>query len=121
MQHQMKAFQNRLEECLKQLQNLKLIYSKKEGWVVESKNHVNVGEGHGLNHTAFAVKSPMSCAHAIVWNSQEEAEKYGMDYYLVDGKGKSILMKTTKAFDFFNKEVENTKELLLFIKEHTDK
>ncbi|MEG1729599.1 MAG: hypothetical protein RR280_08695 [Bacteroidaceae bacterium] len=34
----------------------------------------------------------------------EEAEKYGVDYYLVDGRGKPIYMMFTKAYDFFTRE-----------------
>lgn len=111
----MKAFQRKLEEDLQHLQNLQEIYSKKEGWVVESENHVNVGDGNGLNGTAFAVKSPMSCRYAQVWNTQEEAEKHGADYYLVDGKNDPIYMIFTKAHDFFTREVENTKRLLIYL------
>lgn len=111
----MKAFQRKLEEDLQHLQNLQEIYSKKEGWVVESENHVNVGDGNGLNGTAFAVKSPMSCRYAQVWNTQEEAEKHGADYYLVDGKNDPIYMIFTKAHDFYTREVENTKRLLIYL------
>ena len=111
----MKAFQRKLEEDLQHLQNLQEIYSKKEGWVVESENHVNVGDGNGLNGTAFAVKSPMSCRYAQVWNTQEESEKHGADYYLVDGKNDPIYMIFTKAHDFFTREVENTKRLLIYL------
>ena len=111
----MKAFQRKLEEDLKSLQTLQEIYSKKEGWIVESEHHVNVGDGNGLNKTAFAVKSPMSCKCAQVWNTQEEAEKYGADYYLVDGKNQPIYMIFTKAHEFYTREIENTKRLLVFI------
>lgn len=111
----MKAFQRKLEEDLQHLQNLQEIYSKKEGWVVESENHVNVGDGNGLNGTAFAVKSPMSCRYAQVWNTQEEAEKHGADYYLVDGKNDPIYIIFTKAHDFYTREVENTKRLLIYL------
>ncbi|MGN1216921.1 MAG: hypothetical protein ACI4TD_02980 [Phocaeicola sp.] len=112
----MKAFQRKLEEDLQHLQNLQEIYSHKEGWIVESEHHVNVGERNGLNGTAFAVKSPMSCRYAQVWNTQQEAEKQGADYYLVDGNNKPIYMIFTKAHDFYTREIENTKELLVFLK-----
>lgn len=112
----MKAFQRKLEEDLQHLQNLQKIYSKKEGWVVESEHHVNVGENNGLNGTAFAVKSPMSCRYAQVWNTQQEAEKHGADYCLVDGKNEPIYMIFTKAHDFYTREIENTKKLLVFLK-----
>ena len=111
----MKAFQRKLEEDVKHLQNLQQIYSQKEGWVVESEHHVNVGESNGLNGTAFAVKSPMVCCNAMVWESEKEAEKQGVDYYLIDGKGEPIYMKITNAYNFYTREVEKTKKLLVFI------
>lgn len=111
----MKAIQKRLEENIKSLEELKDIYSSKDGWIVESENHVNVGDGNGLNGTAFAVKSPMASKEAVVWNTKELAEKYGADYYLVDGNNKPIQMKFTKAYDFFSREVETYKRLLIFI------
>ena len=111
----MKAFQRKLEEELRGLYILKNIYSAKEGWVVESTNHVNVGDGNGLNRTAFAVKSPMSCRYAQVFNTREQAEKQGADYYLVDGNHQPIPMIFTKAYDFFHREFENAKKLLVFI------
>lgn len=112
----MRAFQNKLEDIIKKLQNLQEIYSKKQGWIVESINHVNIGEGKGLNKTSFAAKSPLSCTCAQVWSTQEDAKKYGADYYLVDGKGEDIQMIFTKAHDFFTREIDHVKELLLFLK-----
>ena len=112
----MKAFQRKLEEDVKYLQNLQQIYSQKEGWVVESEHHVNVGESNGLNGTAFAIKSPMSCRYAQIWNTREEAEKHGADYYLVDGKNDPIYMIFTKAYDFFTREIENTQHILIYLK-----
>lgn len=114
----MKAIQYKLENDLKKLEILKEIYADRQGWVVESENHVNVGDGHGLNKTAFAVKAPMSCACAVVFDTQEKAEKEGVNYYLVDGNNKPVYMKVVKASDFFNKAVESAKGLLLFIKQN---
>lgn len=114
---EMKAFQQKLEDCLSKLQTLSQLYSNKDGWIVESKNHVNVGANNGLNGTAFAVKSPLSCTCAIVWATEEEAEKQGMDYYLVDKNGKAIYTKVTKAADFFTSELEECNELLIFVKD----
>lgn len=114
----MKAFQKRIEDEIKKLQTLKEIYASKDGWIVESENHVNIGDGNGLNGTAFAVKSPMSCSAAVVWNTKEDAEKYGADYYLIDGANKPIYMRFTKAVDFFSKEIDKYKEMLIFIKEN---
>lgn len=114
----MKAIQKRLEENIKSLEVLKNIYSSKDGWIVESENHVNVGDNNGLNGTAFAVKSPLASKEAVVWDTKELAEKYGADYYLVDGNNQPIQMKFTKAYDFFSREIETYKELLIFIQKN---
>lgn len=111
----MKALQKRISDDLRHLQNLQETYRNKAGWIVESANHVNVGDGNGLNGTAFAVKSPMTCCNAMVWESEKEAEKQGVDYYLIDGKGEPIYMKITNAYNFYTREVEKTKKLLVFI------
>ena len=116
----MKAFQNKIDDSIKKLQYLAKLYSGKDYWVVESDNHVNVGESHGLNGTSFAVKSPLSCTCVSIWETKEKAEQYGADYYLVDGRDKPIYMRFTKAYDFFIREAENAKDLLVFIKERTN-
>ena len=56
----MKSFQYKIEDNIKKLESLANIYKDKFWFVVESEHHVNVGKGHGLNGTAFAVKSPVS-------------------------------------------------------------
>lgn len=115
----MKALQKRISDDLRRLQNLQETYRNKAGWIVESANHVNVGDGNGLNGTAFAVKSPMACCNAMVWESEKDAEKQGVDYYLIDGKGEPICMKITNAYNFYTREVEKTKKLLVFISQKT--
>ena len=104
-----------IKESIKSLQILKTIYASKEGWIIESKNHVNVGDDDGLNGTAFAVKSPMTSKNAKVWATEELAEKYGADYFLVDGNNKPIRIASTKAYDFFNREIETYKKILVLL------
>jgi hypothetical protein len=114
----MKSFQYKIEDNIKKLESLANIYKDKFWFVVESEHHVNVGKGHGLNGTAFAVKSPVSLCNAVVFRTKEDALKNGVDYYLIDGEGKPIYMNVTPASEFFAREVTNYKKVLIFIKEH---
>ena len=92
-------------------------YSTKDAYVVESENHVNVGE-RGLNGTSFTVKSADSSCYAVVYNTKEDAEKYGADYYLIDGHNEHIYMRLTKASEFFSHELKEAEKLMKFITEH---
>lgn len=110
----MKSVMKTLREKTAQLEKLADTYTRNKGWVVESENHVNVGMGHGLNGTEFAVKTAFSCCMAQVYDSREAAEKYGCDYYLVDGAGRPIEMRITAAGDFFAREAGRARSLLLY-------
>lgn len=110
----MKELINLIEENILILQDLKKTYSTKEGWVVEGENHINVGEGYGLNGTAFSVKCPQTSTKVKVWDTRELAEKHGADYYLVDGNNRPVQMVITNAYDFFSREIEKYKKLLEF-------
>lgn len=118
----MKAIQSKIAADVAKLQSLAKIYStEKHGYVVESEHHINVGNEQGLNGTAFAVKSPLASKHAVVWNTEADAEKHGCDYYIVDGDNNPLTMKITKASEFFAREADTYKKVLLFIKKQTDK
>lgn len=114
----MKSFQYKIEDNIKRLESLANICKDKSWFVVESEHHVNVGKGHGLNGTEFAVKSPVSSYNAVVFHTKEDALKNGVDYYLIDGGGKSIHMNVTLASEFFAREATSYKKVLIFIKEH---
>lgn len=89
------------------LNELANTYQEKEGWIVESEHHVNVdGNMLGLNGTSFNVKGAYVSCNAKVFDSHEDAEKHGADYYLVHSDGKPIYMRITKAVDFFRRELE---------------
>lgn len=89
------------------------IYQEKEGWIVESEHHVNVeGNMLGLNGTSFNVKGACVSCNAKVFETREDAEKHGTDYYLVYNDGKPIYMSITKAGEFFKRELEIMVNLL---------
>lgn len=115
----MRAFQSKLQEWAKRLELLAERYSDKEAVVVETDNHVNVGEGHGLNGTPFAIKTGLSDIEAVVFKGKEDAERNGIDLFLVDMYDKPIEQRITPAHEFYKREAEKIRKLMVFIKEHT--
>lgn len=109
----MKNLQKQIEEAIRTMELLK--NDNPNGWIVESENHVCVGKEDGLNDTTFNVKNTVANTKAIIYDTKEDAEKYGFDYYLIDGKERPIYMKTTKAIEFFQREIDKANELLMFI------
>lgn len=109
----MKDLQKSIEQAIKSMELLR--NDNPKGWVVESENHVCVGVEDGLNGTSFNVKSAIVNTKAVIYDSKEDAEKYGFDYYLIDGKNEPIYMKATKAIDFFQREIYSAKQILVFI------
>ena len=83
------------------------------GYVVASENHVNVRLEDGLGGTAFAVRTAFT--EPVIWNTKEEAEKYGCDYYLIDGAGNPIINKPMKATIYFQEEYSKCKRLIKFL------
>ena len=103
----------RMKQDIVRLQELASIYQSKEGWIVESEHHVNVdGNIEGLNGTSFNVKGVGTSCNAKVFETREDAEKNGVDYYLVYNDGKPIYMRITEAGKFFKRELQNGKNLL---------
>lgn len=112
----MRAFQFELENNLKKLQSLAQYYQTHlDQWVIESEHHVHIGKG-GLNGTDYAVKSPLACCEATRFKTAQEAEN-NIDHYIVDGLNKPIEFHIELCSDFFAREAENTKKLLVFINE----
>lgn len=102
-----------MKQDVARLQELASMYQAKEGWIVESEHHVNVdGNIEGLNGTSFNVKGVGTSCNAKVFETREDAEKNGVDYYLVYNDGKPIYMRITEAGKFFKRELQNGKNLL---------
>lgn len=108
-----KNLQKRIEEAIRTMELLR--NDNPNGWIVESENHVCVGKEDGLNGTTFTVKNAVANTKAIIYDTKEDAEKYGFDYYLIDGRGNPIYMKATKAVDFYQREIDKANEFLMFI------
>jgi len=109
---------NSLMSAMERLVILSETYKMKDAYVVESENHVNVGQERGLNGTSFTVKSVFSSCYAVVYNTREEAEKYGADYYLLEYNMKPIHMRFIKASEFFSRELKEAEELMKFVTEN---
>lgn len=97
----MKNLQKQIEEAIRTMELLK--NDNPNGWIVESENHVCVGKEDGLNDTTFNVKNAVANTKAIIYDTKEDAEKYGFDYYLIDGRG----IDTLGGYKHSAKEVES--------------
>ena len=84
------------------------------GYVIEAKDHIRVNKP-GINGTFFQVKCALTACDARVFSTQAEAEEW-LDYWLVDGANKPIMVHTTNAHDFYANEIKKAKELLAIIK-----
>ena len=110
------AVVNSLESAKHSLQSLAKTNKGKDAWVVEGENHVNVGLPLGINGTAFAVKSPTTCARAVMFPSKKAAEEWGVDYNLVYSDGKPVENHPVKADEFFEREAKECEGLLSLIR-----
>lgn len=118
----MKTVKELQDEIWKAIQQMEILMKDNpNGWIVESENHVNVGQGYGLNGTDFNVKCALSCANPVIWDSESDAMKYGFNPYLVDGKGEKITMRTTKTVDFFTREIKEAKKVSDFIDKYLER
>lgn len=108
----MKTAKELQDEIWMSIQQMEILMKDNpNGWIVESENHVNVGQGYGLNGTDFNVKCALTCASPVIWDNKEDAERYGFEPYLVDGKGELITMKATKVVEFFTREIKEAKKV----------
>lgn len=108
----MKTAKELQDEIWKSIQQMEILMKDNpNGWIVESENHVNVGQGYGLNGTDFNVKCALACANPVIWNCEEDAIRYGFNPYLVDGNGEVIKMKATKSTEFFTREIKEAKKV----------
>ena len=109
-----------LESSLHLLQNLAHTHKGKKTCVVEGKEHIFVGLPFGINGTAFTVKCPNTCVHAVVFPSEKTAEEWGVDYHLMYSDGKNIENRPVNAGEFFEKAANECKDLLYFLKQQTN-
>lgn len=105
----LKELQDEIWKSIRQMEIL--MKDNPNGWIVESENHINVGQGYGIKGTGFDVKCVTSCANPVIWDTEKDAIKFGFNPYLFDGKNEPIKMKATKAVDFFSREIKKAKEI----------
>lgn len=109
-----------LESSLHLLQNLAHTHKGKGTCVVAGKEHIFVGLPLGINGTAFTVKCPNTCVHAVVFPSEKTAEEWGVDYHLMYSDGNTIENHPVNAGEFFEKAANQCKDLLCFFKHQTN-
>ena len=80
------------------------IVADKDRYVMVNETYVQVADGEGLKGTNITVRSATASAQAVAFDSYHEAYNSG-DYYLLDGAGRPILVKPTKADKFFAEEI----------------
>jgi hypothetical protein len=108
----MKTTKELQDEIWKSIHQMEILMKDNpNGWVVESENHINVGQGYGLNGTCFNVKCASTCANPVIWDNELDAMKYGFNQHLIDGKGDSIELQATKTVEFFTREIKKAKEI----------
>ena len=95
-----------------------LMKDNPNGWVIESKDLVYVGEEYGLNNTGFNTKI---LANPVIWDNKGDALKYGFNPYLIDGYGRPIYQNVTKTSDFFPRQIEIAKQILKVIEQSLGK
>lgn len=95
-----------ISECVQYMQ-ARFEYCREENkYVVMAGDQICVAMGEGLNGTSFTFKIPQTVIFAQLFNTVEEAEKFGADYFLSDGNGKRLEIKILDAADFFAQEIE---------------
>lgn len=107
-----KELQEKLQKSIKEMDLL--MKDNPNGWVIESKDLVYVGEEYGLNNTGFNTKI---LANPVIWDNKEDAFKYGFNPYLIDGYGKPIYQNVAKTGDFFPRQIKITKQILKVIEQ----
>lgn len=103
---------NSIKDGINKMQHL--IETLDGGYVIESDWYIHVGKELGLNNTEYATKSAFTCSNATIFKTIEEAES-NISYSLVDGKRRPIYFRMDSAKNFFRREIENNRKLLVFI------
>ena len=95
-----------ISECVQYMQARFEYCSQEKKYVVMAGDQICVAVGEGLNGTSFTFKIPQTVIFAQLFNTVEDAEKFGADYFLQDGNGKRLEIKIVDAAEFFAKEIE---------------
>lgn len=104
------------EEALSILKGLFEENIGKDTWVVASDYYVNVGSELGLNGTDYYPRSLFISNNAQIFPSELEAERFGVDYFLQNGKGERIIPKPILAEKFFREELNSASLLIEYLR-----
>lgn len=97
-----KEFKRELNYALDLLQELRKDHEGKDTYVVANETYAHCRKGHGLNDTNFNVITPFIGRTASIFYGKIDAEERGMDYNLIDGRGKKVELKIIKASEFYS-------------------
>ena len=105
-------FKRELTYALDLLQELRKDHEGRETYVVANETYAHCREGNGLNDTNFNVITPFIGRYVSIFFSKTDAEERGMDYNLIDGRGKKVELKIIKASDFYSSVIDDAQSML---------
>lgn len=107
-----KEFEFQLTYALDLLQELRKDHEGKDTYVVANETYAHCREGNGLNDTNFNVITPFIGRNASIFYGKIDAEERGMDYNLIDGRGKKVELKIIKASEFYSFVIDIAQSML---------
>lgn len=105
-------FKRELTYALDLLQELRKDHEGRETYVVANETYVHCREGKGLNDTNFCVITPFIGRYASIFYGKIDAEERGMDYNLIDGRGKKVELKIIKVSEFYSFVIDDAQSML---------
>lgn len=105
-------FKRELTYALDLLKELRKDHEGKDTYVVANDTYVHCREGNGLNDTDFCVITPLIGRNASIFYGKIDAEERGMDYNLIDGRGKKVELKIIKASEFYSFVIDYAQSML---------
>ena len=99
-------FKRELTYALDLLIELRKDHEVRETYVVANETYVHCRGGLGLHNTNFRVITPFIGRYASIFYGKIDAKERGMDYNLIDGRGKKVEVKIIKASEFYTTVID---------------
>lgn len=106
------GFIRELIYALDLLEELRKDHERRETYVVANETYVHCREGKGLNGTDFCVITPFIGRYVSIFYGKIDAEERGMDYNLIDGRGKKVELNIIKASEFYSSVIDDAQSML---------
>lgn len=91
--------------------------NNESGFVVANADYVRVPKDKSFNGTGFISVSIYSANDAIIYATENDAYRYGQDFYLRNGKNEEIILNEIPAREFFEGVIAKTRETLKMMRE----